>query len=113
MRKYIVSRTGVIVIAMMIFIVSCVPGNPDRVDCRIQKGVVTEILPHEGTGDITFHLKDADGSFYINRGVQQKLPTEEWRQKLMGEEITIAYYKGTTHICEVRFADSVLYSEFN
>ena len=113
MRKFtITSVCGFVVIAILILFASCIPGNPDRADCPLKKGIVERIVADSGTGDVTFYLESGNGSFYINRGIQQKLPVSDWQKNLPGNEITIAHYGRFPHICEIGFGDSVLYSEF-
>ena len=113
--KYTIFSMVRLIITSFAFLLlaSCIPPNPDRADCPLQKGIVERIIvPDSGTGDVSFYLKGVNGFFYINRGIQQKLPVSDWQRSLPGKELTIAHYGGYSHICEIRFDDSVLYSEF-
>lgn len=115
MRKVLLG--SVIAVALVVIILACnvIPGSVDRADCRLITGKVERIGvdSNTGGGDIRFYLSGTNKSYYINRGVEQKLPVQNWQKQLTNNDVSIAYYKNSIHICELVYKTTVLYSEFN
>ena len=114
MKKAFIGLAILVVVTIILLSYIAIPHTPDRADCRLITGKVERIVADSNTAgyDISFYLSGTKRSYYINRGVQQKLPLQDWQKQLTNNEVTIAYYKNSTHICELLFNNTVLYSEF-
>jgi len=113
---------GLVLFAIVTLFSSAIPSHSSRADTKEVTARLNSITTCCSGGDIIFHLKpDDDNSYYINRGVENGLRVNYFREALLNRDITISYRKGgwnilnyrnrAKHICEVRLEDKVLYSE--
>ena len=125
MKSKIFVYAGAIVFLFLLagWLTMTTPGNPTRSETAIKTGRVTAVQVDSSTGDVTFRLDNEDDKrYYINRGLQLALPIDSIKDKLVNAEVQISYFNGglgflrnmsgARHICEVKYNDEVIYTEF-
>lgn len=90
-------------------------------EALLTEGIVTKIYPG-GKNDIIIELANSDRSFYINRGKEAGLRTDELRNNLVGKQVSIYYPDYWTpldwngrfkHLSSIEQAGRIIYSEFD
>ena len=86
----------------------------------VVQGLVVDIF-EGGVKDVVFKLNDDNSSYYINRGLEYGLIIEDFKEKLVGNQVILKYPQYWTpldwnnkirHISKLEFNDEVLFNEF-
>lgn len=115
-----VASISVLLIIVFIFLSSinertgkAIAGNTKTI-----KGTITGIACHNGINDISFTVKGADRSFYINRGMEKGLDCSTLRSKLIDKEVEISYVNlwlypkgGNKHVNRLSLNNQIIYTE--
>lgn len=88
MGKVILRSLAVFLIVFLVLALR--PVNTDEANREIITGTVEQIYDIS-SGDIIFKLQDKPTEYYINRGKQQGLFTDELRADLLNIEVKIEY----------------------
>lgn len=126
MKKTLTMIAGTVLAIVLLGIISlflsAIPEKSNRANTKMLKGKLLHITSCCPGGDITFHMANDEGrSYYINRGVESGLNIEQLEKELLGNDIIIYYHRHSwniinyrdqvRHICELRTADKVYYTE--
>lgn len=114
--------SAIVLFGIISLFLSAIPEQSNRADTKMLKGKLLRITSCCPGGDITFHMANLEGrSYYINRGVESGLNIKQLEKELLGKDIIIYYHRHSwniinyrdriRHICELRTADKVYYTE--
>jgi hypothetical protein len=95
------------------------PADPLKEHTTLTEGVVREVIAETATRDINIDLAgDDEGWYRINRGLDLGYHREQLTQLIEGKKVKLYYYyRGfgpfgrSSHICELKQGDSVIFSE--
>lgn len=88
MKRTVVA--GLVLILLVFLGMALRPINTDHDNRKTVNGVLANI--HDGpSGDIVFSLEADRVHYYINRGLEQGLITQDLKEQLLGQKITIEY----------------------
>ncbi|MBN8671516.1 MAG: hypothetical protein J0L80_12570 [Chitinophagales bacterium] len=126
MRKALTIIAGTVLAIVLSGIISlflsAIPEKSNRADTKMLKGKLISITSCCSGSDIIFHIaNDGSKSYYINRGIENGLDIKKLEKDLIGKQIIIYYHRHSwniinyrdqiRHICELRTADKVYYTE--
>ncbi|RKE98519.1 hypothetical protein [Ichthyenterobacterium magnum] len=102
------------VLALSLFLNSCLIENPKPEDCVIETETIINIK--EGTSnDIVFSDTDGD-HYYINRGLERGLILDSLNAKVLNKTVTLhlpkLFFGTSEHIAQLAVANEVIFTEF-
>jgi hypothetical protein len=95
--------------------------QPTPANCKLVQGVVEKVYNNIGDGDLTIRLKNDDGYYYINRGLDKGLTADILGKQLLEMPVAIFYIKHwslinlggkSRHIARIETGGKVLYNEW-
>ena len=121
LKKIILWSLGIVVglallfLLYLIFIVKISAVNTNKEKSIKITGIV-DSLYLGGINDIVFTLENNENLYYINRGAENGIDLENFRNDLKGKEVTLWHARSRAsnggHMMQLKFKDSVYYTEW-
>lgn len=116
MKNLKVLHHGLLILAILLSLQSCIINNAKPENCVTKDIMVAEI--HEGSS-YDIRLYDGKGDYYyINRGLENGLTMEGITEAILNKKVTLHLYKfkfgiESEHISQLTVDDKIIFTEFN